>query len=362
MKSIDDSILQLIIERKEFRTLTSTHLRLAMKPHSHYIDIAYKGVLWFLATSVYLGWVIPGMKLWAHRYITVLGCLLTAITRTVCLIEVILQEPDGSHFKAFANLMQNTSFAFEGLIFLFYWLILSWTDLQKHKDTYTAFFNIVLHTIVPFVAFIPIFVERTTFTQRELFLATIPMGLIYLTVLVSYAMMYHKGVYDPFFRFTDLMSYGLVCVAIAILIGTYYVGWIVCDWVDERMTLTYGMLPEIIEVPPAEADKKGPSLETSMIFNIEDKILEEVGKIGKEDEPIFMESTGSPKLENKFSEDSPAKATGGNSPLESPRGLSKRFPRRMYRRETRMEEIRSNLKSSLEEAFKIQLQNIPTES
>jgi len=203
-----------------------TLLRLASAPKCIEANKLYKTGLLVIAAGSYWIWFLQENNFASHKYLTIIGCLFTFITRLVCAIEIFVSKPNPSLLRNIASLMQNSNFAVECFILIFYWVVISWYDYTVMQwGLYDHVYNIILHIAIPMVACGPVFLEYTQWCHKTLFMLTVPFGLGYLLILIIYAMRTGEGVYHPLFTFRDVLSYVLIAVAGAMLVGCYYLGW-----------------------------------------------------------------------------------------------------------------------------------------
>ena len=151
------------------------------------------------------------------------------------MLELYLNPEDTSKTKSLFLGLQNTNYSAAFLVAVFYWAILAYKAYIKGMSTFDHVYNILFHIVVPVIAIMPLFFEKQRFRHKDLFII-VPITLCYVVVLVVYALVTGKGVYDPIFTFNDVMSFVYLAVALTVLLVGFYLAWFVSSKVQHRYT------------------------------------------------------------------------------------------------------------------------------
>lgn len=239
-------------------------------------------LLVFCIYVVYAVWAILAGKYF--RFIlkmTMLGVVNTVLTRGVSLLEYLVNGPDekynqqdestsfdrdgsnisgydsnsvsdssghqidtnisidSSHLKSpflkcLANAMTVLCAVQEIMVFIFYWTVLAIPEYIRGKSVIGHTLNLLFHLLFPLISIATLLLERTSLKWRDFLRLTLPFFLVYIIILIIYAAVTGKGMYDPIFRFTNLITYIALAVGALMLVLSHWLAMLFSRLTEKR--------------------------------------------------------------------------------------------------------------------------------
>ena len=149
-------------------------------------NLVHKGTSALLLVFFYVFYMSYYGTFKTHIYLTTWGLVITLISRLFAFIHHLLKVKDNSRVTTALCFIQVLNFSIEGTICIFYWTILSPSDLPELTNGYEQSTNIFNHVMCFLLSFIPVCFERNDFDQRFYFFGVLVLALCYLIFLTSY--------------------------------------------------------------------------------------------------------------------------------------------------------------------------------
>lgn len=181
-----------------------------------------------------------------HKYLTILGMLITMLSRSYAVLHVFLKVNDQSLWTSFLNAVQSFHFATEGTIFVFYWGALAITDIPKRTTFEEHFINILIHVVCFLLALVPVLIERTNFHQKFYFLMALPFFLGYGLFLTAYTVGTGTYIYSVL-DFTSALTAAYLIAALLLNHGAFFAGAALSACADRRW---HRIHPDMPPSPP----------------------------------------------------------------------------------------------------------------